>query len=132
MRARFSGQVEFLAVYIREAHPTDGWRVDSNDRYGITFAQPQSYDERLGIATQCRSALELGMPLLVDAIDNRVEKVYGAFPDRLYLVDLSGRVAFKGGRGPFGFEPRKLEQSLVMLLLDQVELAAERVADGDE
>jgi hypothetical protein len=40
-------------------------------------------------------------------------------PDRLYLLDRGGRVAYKGGRGPMGFKPGELEQSIVMLLLDQ-------------
>src|SRR5205814_1934472 len=30
-----------------------------------------------------------------------------------------GRVAYKGGRGPFGFKPGELEQSIVMTLLDE-------------
>ena len=40
-------------------------------------------------------------------------------PDRLYLIDRDGRIAYKGGRGPMGFKPGELEQSVVMLLLDQ-------------
>ncbi len=37
-------------------------------------------------------------------------------PGRLYLIDPEGKVASKSGRGPFGFKPAELEQSLVMLL----------------
>jgi hypothetical protein len=37
-------------------------------------------------------------------------------PSRLYLLDRAGKVAYKSGRGPFGFKPAELEQSLVMLL----------------
>ena len=59
------------------------------------------------------------MPLLVDSIDDRVGKSYSGFPDRLYLIDREGKVAYKGGRGPFGYRPRELEQTLVMLLLDE-------------
>ena len=35
------------------------------------------------------------------------------------MLDHRGRVAYKSGRGPFGFKPDEMEQSLVMLLLDQ-------------
>src|SRR5262249_12899685 len=31
----------------------------------------------------------------------------------------SGKVAYKGGRGPFGFKAGEMEQALAMLLLDQ-------------
>ena len=40
-------------------------------------------------------------------------------PDRLYVVDSRGRIAYKGGRGPFGYKPSELEQALLMLLLDE-------------
>ena len=40
-------------------------------------------------------------------------------PSRLYLIDRDGKVAYKSGRGPFGFKPAELEQSLVLLLADQ-------------
>ena len=59
------------------------------------------------------------MPLLVDEMNDRVGHAYSGMPDRIYIIDPSGRVVYKGGRGPFGFKPREMEQSLVMWLLDQ-------------
>ena len=59
------------------------------------------------------------MPLLVDTIDDQVNRAYSGFPDRLYLIDREGKVAYKGGRGPFGYKPRELEQTLLMLLMDE-------------
>ncbi len=60
------------------------------------------------------------MPLLVDEMNDRVGHAYSGMPDRIYVIDPSGRVAYKGGRGPFGFKPREMEQSLVMLLMDHL------------
>ena len=57
--------------------------------------------------------------MVVDEIDDRVGIAYSGMPDRLYVVDSRGRVAYKGGRGPFGYKPSELEQALVMLLLDE-------------
>jgi alkylhydroperoxidase family enzyme len=62
----------------------------------------------------------MSMPLLVDDMKDRVGHAYSGMPDRLYVIDRDGRVAYKAGRGPFGFKPGEMEQSLVMLLLDQV------------
>ncbi|MBP90978.1 MAG: hypothetical protein CMJ64_30435 [Planctomycetaceae bacterium] len=129
MYARYKNDVEFLGIYIREAHPTDGWRLASNDKVGIAIAQPRTIEERLGVAAQCSTALEVSMPLLVDRLDNAVESVYSAFPDRLYLIDKKGRIAFKSGRGPFGFEPRELERSLAILLLEQARDAVQPPAE---
>jgi hypothetical protein len=39
-------------------------------------------------------------------------------PARLYVIDSKGKVAYKGGRGPFGFKPGEMEQALVMSLLE--------------
>lgn len=118
MAARYKDQVDFVAVYIREAHPTDGWKMASNEKFGIRVAQPTSIEERCKVAHLCDSALSMGIPILVDDVNDSVGKAYSAFPDRLYLIDRDGRVVHKSGRGPFGFRPREVEQSLVMLLLD--------------
>lgn len=106
-------------MYVREAHPTDGWRMESNDRAGVALAQPTDKAGRIGAATQCCARLEMKMPVLVDEIDDRVGNAYSGMPDRLYVIDRDGRVVYKGGRGPFGYKPGEMEQSLVMLLLDE-------------
>ena len=106
-------------MYVREAHPTDGWRMKANDRVGISVAQPKAEAERLAVAHTCCSSLEINMPLLVDGMDDRVGHAYSGMPARLYLIDRDGKVAYKSGRGPFGFKPNELEQSLLLLLLEQ-------------
>ena len=59
------------------------------------------------------------MPMVVDSMDDRVGHAYSGMPDRLYVIDRGGKVAYKGGRGPFGFKPGEMEQALVMTLLDE-------------
>jgi alkylhydroperoxidase family enzyme len=119
MHERYKDQVQFVAVYVREAHPTDGWRMPTNDRVGITLRQPRSAAEREGVAGKCCALLEMRMPLVVDGLDDRVGHAYSGMPDRLYVIDREGRVAYQGGRGPFGFKPREMEQALVLLQLDE-------------
>jgi hypothetical protein len=116
---QYKGQAEFLSVYVREAHPVEGWRMESNDKAGVVVKQPRSNKERADVAKSCCAALEMSMPLLVDEIDDRAGHAYSGMPDRLYVIGSDGRVAYKGGRGPFGFIPGEMEQSLVMLLLDE-------------
>ena len=50
---RYKNRATFLMVYVREAHPTDGWRMEVNDRLGVTVRQPRTYDERDGVAQSC-------------------------------------------------------------------------------
>ena len=116
MKERYEKQAQFLGVYVREAHPTDGWQMASNDRVGVSIRQPRTYDERVEVAQACGRALDFGFPMLVDTIDDAVGARYSGMPGRLYLVDRQGDVAYQSGRGPFGFKPLELEQSLLLLL----------------
>ena len=86
---------------------------------GISIKQPGQRAERIAVAQQCSSTLEISMPLLVDEQDDRVGHAYSGMPDRFYVIDRKGRVAYKSGRGPFGFLPGEMEQALIMLLLDE-------------
>jgi hypothetical protein len=115
---KYGDRAEFLAVYVREAHPIDGWRMESNDRVGVSVAQPRSNLQRVEVATQCHDLLEMSMPVLVDGVDDRVGHAYSGMPDRLYIIDREGKVAFKSGRGPFWFNPAEMEQALIMMLLE--------------
>ena len=45
-------------------------------------------------------------------MEDSVNQAYGGWPDRLYLVGVDGKIAYKGGRGPFGFEPDELEEAI--------------------
>lgn len=119
MYRRYKDRVNFLAVYVREAHPSEGWRLPSNDRTGVVIAQPKSAAERAKVAGQCCSALKITIPMVVDTLDDRVGHAYSGMPDRLYLIDREGRVAYRGGRGPFGFRAGEMEQALLMLLLGE-------------
>ena len=121
---RYADRAHFVAVYVREAHPTDGWRMSSNDRAGISIKQPTTTGERTAAAKTCCSSLGITMPLVVDGMDDRVGHAYSGMPDRLYVIDPDGRVAYKGGRGPFGFKVGEMEQSLAMLLLDTAKAPA--------
>jgi alkylhydroperoxidase family enzyme len=91
----------------------------SNDKVGIRVVQPRTLLERVEVAGKCCAALEMTMPLLVDMLDDRVGHAYSGMPDRLYVIDREGKVAYQGGRGPFGFKAGEMEQALIMLLLDE-------------
>lgn len=113
---RFRDQVAFFVVYIKEAHPEDGWVVHENRDVDIRVLDPRSDDARREVAETCMVRTSIRIPMLVDAEDNAVASAYGAWPDRLYLVGLDGRIAFQGEPGPFGFVPAALERAIVVEL----------------
>lgn len=100
-------RVQFLMVYIREAHPIDGWYLGDH-----AIRQHQSMEERRAVASQCELTLRYGIPTLVDEMDDAVMTSYAAFPDRLHVVGRDGRMAYVGGRGPVGFKPAELGDAI--------------------
>ncbi len=109
---RYKESVEFFVVYVQEAHPTDGWQTDSNLEEGILFRQHQSYDERESVAQSCSIDLQIGLPIIIEEMDNAIDEIYGAAPERLYVVDVDGNVAYHGGAGPHFFDLDEWEQAI--------------------
>jgi hypothetical protein len=118
---RHKDAATFVMVYVREAHPTDGWVMASNTKVGVEVKQPTTYDERVKACSLFSTKLKPSFPVLVDEIDDRVGHTYSGMPGRLYVIDAQGKVAYKSGRGPFGFRAGEMEQALVMALLEKSE-----------
>ena len=112
---RYRDRVEFLLIYIQEAHPADGWSVQVNPRLRYV-KRPVTIEQRFQVANSCVADLQISMPCLIDSMDNATMVAYNALPDRLYLIGRDGRIAFKGRHGPFGFKPAELEAAIEMEL----------------
>ncbi len=98
----------FYVVYIEEAHPTDGWQMPSNLEQHILVASARNFEQRDAAANTCVAKLGLKIPALVDDMQDSTEREYTGWPDRLYVIDRAGRVAYKSKAGPFGFHPEKM------------------------
>ena len=83
--------------------------MSSNVADGVLFVSPQSADERAETAALCVVKLAVKLPALVDGIDNRTERAYAGWPDRLYVIGTDGRIRYKSLPGPFGFSTADLE-----------------------
>jgi Iodothyronine deiodinase len=103
-------------VYITEAHPSDVWQMQSNIKDQVVFASPKNEDERAFIAGACVRKLGIKFPSVLDEFGNSTERAYTGWPDRIYLIDGQGRVAYKSKPGPFGFLPDELSAALVRTL----------------
>jgi Iodothyronine deiodinase len=103
-------------VYITEAHPSDVWQMQSNIRDKVVFASPKNEEERAFIAGACVRKLNLKFPAALDEFGNSTEQAYTGWPDRIYLIDSHGKIAYKSTPGPFGFKPDQLGAALQQLL----------------
>ncbi len=112
MYKRYQQDVAFFVVYIGEAHPSDAWQLPSNLKDKVVYASPTSEDERTSLANVCVTRLGIKLPALVDRFDDATDKAYSGWPDRLFLVDRDGRIAYRSNPGPFGFKPADLDTAL--------------------
>lgn len=93
---------------MRESHPADGRTPASH----VRIPQAKTFAERE--ATALRFAKETGfpVPLLVDDMQDTVAKAYHALPNRLFILAPAGTVAYRGDRGPRGYDLDELERKL--------------------
>ncbi|MBI2684825.1 MAG: deiodinase [Acidobacteria bacterium] len=116
MAKKYQKDVEFLLVYVREAHPVDGWQVAQNEKEGVLIESAKTYEQKDEHATSCARNLGITFTTLVDGMDNTAEKAYTAWPDRYYLVGTDGRIVVKGAPGPAGFRAAVLDTAITKLL----------------
>jgi len=86
--------------------------MESNIKDRVVFASPKDEMERQEIAGTCVRKLGIRFPAVLDEFGNSTEAEYTAWPDRIYLIDRNGSVAFKSKAGPFGFHPELLAAAL--------------------
>jgi alkyl hydroperoxide reductase subunit AhpC len=80
----YSGEdVEFIFMYVREAHPGDEISAHS------------SYGDKVEAAKLLREEEDVEMPIIVDDLRGSIHRKYGQLPNPTYLIDKSGRVAFR-------------------------------------
>jgi alkyl hydroperoxide reductase subunit AhpC len=79
----FQDEVEFLFVYVREAHP------------GEELGPHQDMRDKVRAAELLREEEDVEMPIIVDDLNGRIHKKYGKAPNPTYLIDRSGRIAFR-------------------------------------
>jgi len=100
-----------VSIYIREAHPKDGFSFGSNNGPGgkYNIVDPTTLKDRIDICRQWMADLECLTHTkkttmhLVDGIGDDASIAFGAWPERLYVIE-DGMVSYRGGEGPFGYK----------------------------
>ena len=101
----YKGHANFLQVYIREAHPEDEWQMKSNVKEDVCYPQPKTLAQRVAIANDFTKRFQIPLPLAVDGMGNPANDAYAAWPERIYIIDERGAIAYRGGMGPFNYKP---------------------------
>jgi alkyl hydroperoxide reductase subunit AhpC len=108
---------QFLFVYVREAHP------------GERLTYHRSIQDKIRAAETFREDEQIDMPIIVDNVDGSIHKKYGKLPNPTYIIDKSGRVAFRS----LWTRPGSIDDALEELLDRQQERGADHaVVNGGE
>jgi peroxiredoxin len=101
----YKDRVEFLQVYIREAHPDSILYVVQDGKEVLQkIEQTTTVEARQANAEVCRTTLKLNFPAVADREDNKVSQAYGGWPNRLVIVDQDGKVAWISDARPSAFQ----------------------------
>jgi len=96
--------IDFKIVYIRDTHPVLGFRAPTNDRLGISEdREPKSLADREMWACEDRKKMKCTIPVIMDTFDDKTMKAYDAFPQRVYVIDKSGKIVYFSS-GLVGFD----------------------------
>jgi peroxiredoxin len=108
---------QFLFAYVREAHPGEKLRAH------------RSMKDKIQAAETFREEEGIDIPIIVDDVDGNIHKEYGKLPNPTYIIDKSGRVAFRS----LWTRPGSIEDALEELLERQQERGTDHaVVNGGE
>jgi len=77
------------------------------DKDDVCYAQPKTLEQRVMIANDFVKRFKFTLPFGVDDMSNAANDAYAAWPERIYIIDESGRIAYRGGIGPFNYKPEE-------------------------
>lgn len=90
--------------------------MPANVQDNILVKDPKTLEERQKVAQEFAAQFKISLPILVDAIDDPMERIFAAWPDRIYVIDAEGKIAYKGGPGPGGFRVAEVPPVMDKLL----------------
>jgi peroxiredoxin len=101
--------VSFFLLYTRESHPAEN------------YAAHKSFEQKLSYARELQRFEDVRVPIIVDHLDGRIHRAYGAWPNALFVVHKDGRLIFRSNMA----SDRELRQ-----FLDDLLAAEKAAADG--
>jgi glutathione peroxidase-family protein len=108
-------EIEFLFIYVREAHP------------GEKIPAHESERDKIAAAELLREEEEIEMPILVDDLSGSIHRKYSRLPNPAFLIDKSGRVAFRS----MWANPEELAAAIEELMEAQHKRGADHVIVRD-
>jgi len=77
---------------------------------------PTTFGQRAKVAQTCSTKLDLSLPMVVDDMKDSANQSYRAWPERIYVIQKGGKIAWRAGLGPWGFKPSAAEKAVEKVL----------------
>jgi len=90
--SEYSDSVDFLMVYIDEAHASDKWPLG----HFVDIPNHQTIQERTQAAKMLVSNYDFKLPVLLDTMENLFDKNFAVWPERYFIIK-DGMVNFIAG-----------------------------------
>ena len=87
-------------------------KSNEKDKDNVCYAQPKTLAQRVAIANDFTRRFKYSVPFGIDEMTNAANDAYAAWPERLYILDEQGRIVYKGGNGPFKYNPKEVRDWL--------------------
>lgn len=104
-----------LTIYIEEAHAIDEWILPESEPIVTGEALipvHKNIDDRITAAKSLIKNRKLLCETVCDVFGaGNVNDVYGAWPERLYII-VDGTVVYQGGQGPFDYKLHEVQDWL--------------------
>ncbi|KAJ7360336.1 deiodinase [Desmophyllum pertusum] len=68
----------------------------------VEIAQHKSLKERCQAAQMLKKSSQSPVPIMVDTLHDEATIAYGAFPERLFVIQ-QGQIVYEGGTGPYNY-----------------------------
>jgi alkyl hydroperoxide reductase subunit AhpC len=75
--------VSFFLLYTRESHPAEN------------YPSHRFWEQKLAQARDLQRLENVQLPIIVDSLDGRIHRSYGAWPNALFVVHKDGRLIFR-------------------------------------
>jgi len=99
--------IDFIIIYIKEAHASDGWKFDGS-QYSF-IANHRNIQNRLDAAKIMIEMAKINkISVYCDTIDDHTNHIFRASPERLYVLH-DQKVLYQGQCGPVGYSIPSLE-----------------------
>ena len=77
----------------------------------IEIVQHKTIEERCQAAKILKNFSGCTTPVMVDTMEDEATQAYGAFPERLFIIQ-QGKIVYEGGTGPYNYSVTEVRRWL--------------------